>query len=468
MSILDPNLLSQNARFEEQFVPALKAFDYPFAHSIDSRWLATPASMYSWPPLLGVLHWLVQMSKVTFPVFSGDSTLQKPLNVSEDFDDPCDHGALAFAYCAEAYGLWMNMDDNFTAPTKILEDRYDQNEELSQKAIDDATSQVEQSEAELNKLKLTASSIVKLQQEYDLMNSDTEKFQKILDRYNSRIKKLQDKIARGEAQTVTLDEQIAQLKAELELSSTVKAQNLSLEQVIKMNADHERLSQEDLEQKIAETNRVVLALGIRSADRLGDAEDTVDAYMDLFSSLGLSPLSLLRCKTWILPFAFRPTSRTCCREQIPGEAKRSARASVESERIRLENELDQLTLERENIDEEIAEMKKKVVALNEQADALRDVARQEALVAGAETERLERDLAHAKTTALATRMEVKSRLRALQIDYQEQVERVSRLKEATLREIVKSTNKIAMFKAEVSQHLTDLRVFAEESENSTG
>ncbi|KAF7357542.1 putative kinetochore protein NDC80 [Mycena sanguinolenta] len=440
MSILDPGL-SQNARSEKQFVPALKPFDYPFADSIDSRWLATPASMYSWPPLLGVLHWLVQMPPPD--VDSGDSTLQKPLNVPEDFDDPCDHGALTFAYCAEACGLWMNMDDNFTAPTKILEDRYDRNEELSQKAIDDATSQVEQSEAEFNKLKLTASSIVKLQQEYDLLKLDAEKFEKILDRYESRIKKLQNKIAHWEVETVprALYKQIAQLEAEqLEPSEIAKTQNLSPEQAIKTNADHDRLSQnvEALEQKITETNRVVLAQEMgHSAKRLGDAEDAVDAYMDLLSSLGLLPLSFLRCKTWILPFAFRPTSRTCCREQIPGEAKRSARASVESERIGLENKLDQLTLERENIDEEIAEMKKRVVALNEQADVLRDVARQEVLVAGAETERLERDLAHAKTTALATRMEVESRLRALQIDYQEQVEKVSGLKEATLRKTVK-------------------------------
>lgn len=55
------------------------------------------------------------------------------------------------------------------------------------------------------------------------------------------------------------------------------------------------------------------------------------------------------------------------------ELKRTERAEVESERIKVDNDLDQLTLECENIHEEVREVEKKVVVLNEQADELRDV-----------------------------------------------------------------------------------------------
>lgn len=62
---LDPAYpLNADARFEDEFVPALKALSYPFAHQIDNKWLAAPASMHSWPSLLGVLHWLVEACKV--------------------------------------------------------------------------------------------------------------------------------------------------------------------------------------------------------------------------------------------------------------------------------------------------------------------------------------------------------------------------------------------------------------------
>jgi hypothetical protein len=42
----------------------LKALRYPFAAQIDAKWLAAPASMHSWPFLLGMLHWLVEIGKV--------------------------------------------------------------------------------------------------------------------------------------------------------------------------------------------------------------------------------------------------------------------------------------------------------------------------------------------------------------------------------------------------------------------
>lgn len=61
---LDPMYMFSAGRFEDDFAPALKALRYPFAHSMDNKWLAAPASMHSWPPLLGVLHWLVEMCKV--------------------------------------------------------------------------------------------------------------------------------------------------------------------------------------------------------------------------------------------------------------------------------------------------------------------------------------------------------------------------------------------------------------------
>lgn len=49
------------------------------------------------------------------------------------------------------------------------------------------------------------------------------------------------------------------------------------------------------------------------------------------------------------------------------------------------------------------------------------------------------------------------------ISYQEQVEKVARLKDETVRNILKNSNDIAMFKAEVSRHLNELREFAEMS-----
>lgn len=55
----------EGAKLEEEFVPALRALRYPFSQLIDQRWLAAVASPHSWPSLLGVLHWLVEVCKVS-------------------------------------------------------------------------------------------------------------------------------------------------------------------------------------------------------------------------------------------------------------------------------------------------------------------------------------------------------------------------------------------------------------------
>ena len=51
-------------RFEEHFMQSLRAMKYPYVGQIDVKWLPTPAAMHSWPSLLGMLHWLVELGKV--------------------------------------------------------------------------------------------------------------------------------------------------------------------------------------------------------------------------------------------------------------------------------------------------------------------------------------------------------------------------------------------------------------------
>lgn len=102
-------------------------------------------------------------------------------------------------------------------------------------------------------------------------------------------------------------------------------------------------------------------------------------------------------------------------------------------------------------------------------------------MSNAEISRLERDLGQARTAALSSGAGIQSRLQALQIAcvllitaaaffrpltrstirYREQVEKVTRLRDETVRAIVKNSTEIAMFKEEVSQQLKSLREFAE-------
>lgn len=181
-----------------------------------------------------------------------------------------------------------------------------------------------------------------------------------------------------------------QLKQEQDqLTEIVKTQNLTPEEVIRMNTDHEMLSRnlEDLKQKISETHKSVMTLEVNVTHRAEAAEEALDAYTNLLSSLELfpplpPPLEDIDLTLELNTAAANPQlllSGADIRKVIKptlstvAESRRSERASLESERIKVDNELDQLTLECENVEEEINEIEKKVAALNEQADDLRDV-----------------------------------------------------------------------------------------------
>lgn len=176
----------------------------------------------------------------------------------------------------------------------------------------------------------------------------------------------------------------------------VKEQNMTPEEVIRMNTDHETLSRnlEDLRQKIAETHKVVMTLEVAVANRAEAAEEALDAYTNLLSSLELfpplpTPFQDIDLTLELNTAAANPQSlllgadvRKIIKPTLSGiaETKRSERASLESERIRVDNELDQLTLECENVEEEIGELERKVLTLGEQAEDLRDVSDSHALV----------------------------------------------------------------------------------------
>lgn len=64
--ILDSSFVfgEKGRKFEDEVVLSLRALQYPFADSIDKKWLTTPSAQYSWPSILAMLHWVTELSRV--------------------------------------------------------------------------------------------------------------------------------------------------------------------------------------------------------------------------------------------------------------------------------------------------------------------------------------------------------------------------------------------------------------------
>lgn len=481
VNLVDPCYpFDPKARFEDEFQPALRALRYPFVSQLDNKWLAAPGSMHSWPTLLAVLHWLVQMGKARLQYLeSDDPTLQNVERIPEEFRDPVHHQALAFEYFSEAYIAFFNGADVFEEQDKALEARYTKKNEKALRDLEEQKEKLAQLQAELSQLQSSAAPLEKLQKTHGYLVSDRAKFHDVLQRFEARKKHLIDTIAYENAELTTRAANLEQLKSEHgKLLEIVKVQNLTPEEVVRMNSDHETLSRnlEELKHKISEAHKTVMSLEVMMTNRGTAVEEALDQYTNLLSSLGLFPplpspfeeVDLTLQLNMATPNVSQILGGADIKKTIKptlssiAELKRTERADVESERIKVDNDLDQLTLECENMHEEVSELEKKVVVLNEQADELRDASQQESTVSNAEAARLERELAHARTVALSSGMGVKSRLQALQFSYREQQAKVARLKDETIRAIAKNSNEIALFKAEVSAHLRQLREFVTE------
>jgi len=155
-----------------------------------------------------------------------------------------------------------------------------------------------------------------------------------------------------------------------------------------MNTEHEQLSRnlEDLKVKNADSQKTVLSLEVAVANRGAAAEEAVDVYTRLLSNLGLfpplpPPLQNTDLRVELNTASSQPENllkgadvRHVVKPTLNAliESKRGERAAVESERIKVDHELDQLISECENLEDEINEMEKKVMVLNEQADDLRE------------------------------------------------------------------------------------------------
>lgn len=247
-----------------------------------------------------------------------------------------------------------------------------------------------------------------LKKRNEQLKKDSEKLKKIQERYESRRDKILEQIAFEKTEILKggrfinyiflyrrfschrLGELLGSLKSELnKLGETVKMQNLTPEEVIRMNTDRETLTRnlEDLKQKIAETHKIVMSLEVKVTNRAAAVEEALDTYTNMLSALELFPnppepwqdidmtLELNSASAnpqhlligLDIKKVIRPTLSSIA------ETKRLERAAVENDSVKVNNELDQFTTECKNLNYELGEQEKKATSISEQADDLRDV-----------------------------------------------------------------------------------------------
>jgi kinetochore protein NDC80 len=175
------------------------------------------------------------------------------------------------------------------------------------------------------------------------------------------------------------------MKAELhKLHELIKTQNLSPEEVIRMNTEHETLSRnlEELRAKVTETNKTIMSLEVALTNRVAAAEEVVDTYNGLLALPGLIPtqdvdltIELNMAASDVQNLVKGPDTRKVVKPTLSkwAETYRMENDAVKHERIGVEDDHDHVVNSCDDLSQEIDAEETKVQALVEQADELREV-----------------------------------------------------------------------------------------------
>jgi kinetochore protein NDC80 len=176
---------------------------------------------------------------------------------------------------------------------------------------------------------------------------------------------------------------------QVDLDHQVAQQNISAEEVAKMNADGANLDRtlSELKTKSREANKTALSLEIEVTKRCDSVEQALEDYMALVYKLGLHPnppsdFSHISFALELNSAALEPRNliqgenlRSVIKPAILSisEDKRKQRGLRNDERVRVENELDVVMVESENLEQEIHTVESRIRVINNEVEEIREV-----------------------------------------------------------------------------------------------
>ncbi|KIJ44151.1 hypothetical protein M422DRAFT_208441 [Sphaerobolus stellatus SS14] len=480
--ILDPCyvLCKGGKTFEDEIIPTLKYHRYPAADAIKPSWFKAIASMHAWPSMLAVLHWMTLLCIVkTSYAGSDDPTVQNKALIPEVFGEE-HNNTLAFEYYVEAYYAFLQGSDDFTEQDQELEERYARRNQAIFEERDQLQEELRQLQKEYDQATAAPAPITRLKADNANLKRDQMKFTSVNAHHRGKSEKYREAVKTLQSEIGALETNLQKLHNENEdLARKVKEQNLSPQEVTRMNTEHDTLQRTliEMRRKVAETQHAYHNLEVALANRLSDVEHAVDDYMKLVWRL--DPHQQDPAVTSNIDFTLTlDVAKDDPKKLVIGEdirrtitpalialttSKREDRTKADNEFDRIEFSMERLTTECENLEQETNNVEARTNVLVEQADALRKAAQDDAHMNNTEATRLERELAQARAAAKSNGISAKVRLQALEIAYTEQVEKMDRLREETVKAIIKSSNEMCNFKEQVTEHIQHLRQFAEDN-----
>ncbi|KAH8089079.1 HEC/Ndc80p family-domain-containing protein [Filobasidium floriforme] len=477
--------------FEAECVQVLKDLKYPT--DVGKTALGAPGSPTNWPTILVMLVWLSELAKAlrqwsnpytsTDPLIRPLSTLSTQDLQAENVGDVVSR--LEKEYFTEAYAAWWAQDEEgegveFEGPKRMLTERFEAIEAADITSLRELSEQKEQADKELNLLKHEPNPLTEAKnKEMNLIKHKQDQL-KYLDLYREKARKHQQAIEQGRQALVNVEAEIQQLEQDkAELERQVAEQNLTPDEVARMNSERSTLS-ESIRELSAELHKKTRELGeqeIAVTRRMDDIDSLVGKYMHGKAVIGLnassvqqqfdidfnvdvnmasSDLTAVNVVGQRIKESIRPGLQTF------GEQLRTEWRQHSNQKIEWDDKLDRLGSELEQRRHQVQALELKLASLESAAEA----EKQKLSVQTQDTRqllaKLEADVGAMSMSSDQELLAVETEIQQLNFERQEMIHRGNATREKTQQEIMFQLEQIIRAKQYVTDKLNELTKFAQQ------
>ncbi|ORX94356.1 hypothetical protein K493DRAFT_203556, partial [Basidiobolus meristosporus CBS 931.73] len=468
---LDPRYVYQK-KFEEEVPGLLKGLKYPFADQISKSQLYAVGSMHSWPNLLGMLQWIMDL------IICVDKLNHSPEFDGQPGNEPAFQDEMFFKYISRSYIAFLSGDDNYEDMEQDLTIHFEQKLDHIETEISKLNKEIEQLQQEHEGYVSVESPLVAAQKEHDILKSDTEKFTEYLNHLQSKKEKLQDSNVALTEEVQSKEQELGQLEEEkADLQRQVDEQEISMTDVERMNAERDQLSKNlnTANSRLEEINKTSWEKEIETQKKLDDVERVIQEFNSFAYKLGLIPSDSPYANG--IEFDIKLNQHaTRVEEMVSVDIKNVIRPALmelrsnlnsslhhtEDEAIVLQENLDRLTETVADKLDELKSMENRIQKLVTQHQDEKEAANRENTASNTEMDNLEQELQRMRLEGNTGLLGSQQRVQKIQIEYDQLLLKCNEKKEEAGREILRILEELISFKSHVENSLSDLENLAKE------
>ncbi|OCF76626.1 hypothetical protein I204_02324 [Kwoniella mangroviensis CBS 8886] len=385
--------MSWGKKFEDDALSILKDLRYPGLDSVSKTAFTAPGAPQSWPGLLAMLSWLVELCKAhdhwNDPHCISDPILLSPSELPLEY--PLLEERLLWDFVSKTYDQWFDGGaEQFPEAEMELERIYERLSKTNTDRSNSLETYMQRKIVELQQFQVQEPPLKRLEDEYLQLMSDKNKFITFIDLNRQKAEKTKQAIVKIRAAIFAQGHDLSNNRRELqEVEAAVAAQNLTPDEVLRMNNERETLNRglDEIRARVAEASQSSYdheMLVTRAMDRF---ENLHAEYTSLTHHLSILPLQQddpIRSAGWIdrdlnLDLGVEDLDklrsagiamRTATWQQLNTyrEKCRQEGLGLDHHLIALEDQYDRLGQQVERQTEEVATLEVKLRMVHEQAE----------------------------------------------------------------------------------------------------